>query len=225
MERQDHPTGTVPPGEQPYPAQQPWVATPPPYGPEHGTQPAAEPERPKWSTRRTGAVTAVAAAAVLAIGGVAVAHGGDSGSTGTTQDGGPGGAGRGAFPGAGTQAGLAGALHGTFVTESGGTYVTQLLQTGTVSAVSATSISVRSADDYAKTYTISSATTVNGGQSTVGAIQTGHTVTVIASEAGAAATVLDQSLTAGQGGPGGFPGGAPGGTTGQDGTTGQGTTT
>jgi hypothetical protein len=101
------------------------------------------------------------------------------------------------------------------------------MQTGTVSAVSATSISVTSADNYAKTYTISGATTVNAGQSTVSAIQTGHTVTVVASEAGAATTVTDQSLaTTGQGGTGGFPGGgaAPGaGTTGQGGTTSGGT--
>jgi hypothetical protein len=69
---------------------------------------------------------------------------------------------------------------------------------------------VTSADDYAKTYTISSATTVNGGQSTVSAIRTGSTVTVIASEAGAATTVTDPSLgTTGQ----------PGGTGQQGGTT------
>jgi hypothetical protein len=159
-----------------------------------------------------------------------VAKSGDSGTTPSTtqgpgggQQGGPGG---GRFPGGGlAQSGLAGALHGTFVTTAGdGTYVTRLMQTGEVTAVSSTSITVKSADDYTKTYALSGSTTVNGGQAAVSAIATGHTVTVVASEAGAASTVTDQSLaTAGQNGAPGA--GQQGGGTGQQGgSTGQGST-
>lgn len=186
---------------------QPWAAqpagTPPPAG-----APGPEPERPKWSTRRTGVVTAVAAAAVLAVGGIAVAYSGSdaNGDTATTQGpGGQGGGFPGGFPGGAGQAGLATALHGTFVTRAAdGSYVTQVMQTGEVTAVDATSIAVRSADGYAKTYTLSGSTTVNGGQAQLDAVETGHTVTVVASGTGAAATILDQSLLTG--GQGGFPG-------------------
>jgi hypothetical protein len=212
MERQDHPTGTMPP------AAHQWTA--PPYPPQQQpSQSPPEPERPKWSTRKTTAVTAVAAAAVLAIGGVAVAHSGGSDSSTSQGPGGGGGPGGGFRDGG---AGLAGALHGTFVTRSGGTYVTRLMQTGEVTAVSSGSMTVTSADGYAKTYTLSSSTTVNGGQSQVSVIETGHTVTVVASETGAATTVTDQSLaTTGQNG---FPGGAPNqASTGQD-SSGQGAT-
>ncbi|HEV7655876.1 MAG TPA: hypothetical protein VGP36_14250 [Mycobacteriales bacterium] len=203
------------------------AGTPPPAVPPYGTQPPAEPERPKWSTRKTATVTAVAAAAVIAIGGVAVAHSGSSSSTGTAQGGaggtGQGGPGGGGFPGGGTAAtGLTGALHGTFVTAAGdGTYVTRIMQTGQVTAAGATSVTVKSTDGYAKTYTLSGATSVDGGQAAVTDIATGNTVTVVASEAGAATTVLDQSLATTGTGPGGFPGG---GTGQQGGTTGQGTT-
>jgi hypothetical protein len=270
MERQDHPTGTMPPYHPEYAAQpesdettrahypghpgHQWTAPPPaagqqyvaqqparqpygaqpPTGPPYPPQPAGEPERPKWSTRKTTAVTAVAAAAVLAIGGVAVAHSGSDSGSSTSQGpgggfGGPGGTGGGPGGGALQGTGLTGALHGTFVTGSDGSYVTRVMQTGQVTAVSSTSITVKSTDGYTKSYSLSSSTTVNGGQSQVSAIETGHTVTVIAAESGAASTVTDQSLaTTGQNGQGGLPGagtgGAPGqGTTGQ-GTTGQGTT-
>ena len=214
MQRQDHPTGPMPPA----PPHQSTAAAPP-YPPQQ----VPEPERPKWSTRKTTAVTAVAAAAVLAVGGVAVANSGGSDS-GTSQ--GPGG-GQFGGPGGGFDsgaAGLAGALHGTFVTESDGSYVTRQMQAGEVTAVGSTSITVTSADGYTKTYSLSSSTTVNAGQSQLSAIKTGHTVTVIASGSGAATTITDRSLAgSGQNGPSGFPGGAPGqGPTGQDST---GTTT
>jgi hypothetical protein len=238
MERQDHPTGTgrptgtVPPGEQPEYQQagygtHPWTTPPPqaaaggtpPWDPRYGAAPA-EPERPTWSTRRTGVVTAIAAAAVLAVGGVAIAHSGDGSSTtqqGPGGQGGPGGGfgnggpgGQGGFPGGGaTGTGLAGALHGTFVTRSDGAYVTRVMQTGSVTAAGSTSITVRSADGYTKSYTLSSSTSVNGGQAQASSIATGNTVTVVATEAGAATSVLDQSLLSqsGTGPQGAGPGG------------------
>jgi hypothetical protein len=181
--------------------------------------PPAAPEKPAWSTKKTTAVTAVAAAAVLAIGGVAVANSGDDSGSSSSQ--GPGGfPGRGAAPAGG---GLTGALHGTYVAQADGSYVTRVFQTGEVTAASATSVTVKSTDGYTKSYTVSSSTSVNGGQSTAADIETGHTATVTATEAAAATSILDQSL-AGTGGGQGFPGGAPGqdgtgqGGTGQDGT-------
>ncbi len=213
--------------QPPRPTQPPYAGQPPGATPPYPPQQGGEPERPKWSTRKTTAVTVVAAAAVLAIGGVAVAHSGSDSGSGTSQGPGGGQGGPGGFPGGGAMpggAGLAGALHGTFVTGSNGSYVTRLMQTGEVTAVSSSTLTVKSTDGYTKTYTLSSATTVNGGQSQLSAVQSGHTVTVVASEAGAATTVTDQSLaTTGQNGQGGFPGGAPGGSTGQ-GSTGQGST-
>lgn len=220
------PPGTPPPGAQPPPTQPP-PTQPPGVQPPGAQPPAAGPDRPKWTTRRTTAVTAAAATAVIAIGGVAVARSGDSGTTaaqGTAAQGqqaGPGGT-TGQAPGGG--GGLASALHGEIVTQdTDGSYVTRLIQSGEVTAVSATSITVVSADDFSATYAVSADTVVNGGQSAIGDVATGATVSVTASEDKAALSIVDQSQT----GPGGFPGGGPGGQapgTTQDGTTQDGTT-
>ena len=144
----------------------------------------------RWSTRKT--VAAVALAAALAVGGgVAVAATGNDGSTAGAQTGGkvpggPGGmtgqGGQLAPPGgqqAGGPGGLANALHGELVVADGnGGYSTERIQTGTVSAVSASAITLKSEDGFSATYALDSSTTVAGG--TVGAVQTGHTVSLTA---------------------------------------------
>jgi hypothetical protein len=68
------------------------------------------------------------------------------------------------------------ALHGTFIVLQDGSYVTTHMQTGAVTAVDSSSISVKSDDGYAKTYVISSDT------ETADSVTTGTTVTVMATE-------------------------------------------
>ncbi|WP_415856889.1 hypothetical protein, partial [Sinomonas sp. G460-2] len=78
------------------------------------------------------------------------------GQNGTGQNG------AGGFAGPGnTGVGAAGqAVHGEYVVQRNGQYVTELEQTGTVTAVSSSQITVKSADGYVQTYAISSDTTV-----------------------------------------------------------------
>ncbi|MGX6606651.1 hypothetical protein ACWKSP_31685 [Micromonosporaceae bacterium Da 78-11] len=196
------------------------------------------------------------------------ASGGDSGSNTAATAGGPGGGQAAGGQASGGQdlggqamggqrgggmggAGTAAALHGSYVISDGsGGYTTQLTQTGTVAAVSTSSITVKSTDGYSKTYVISSSTTVDNGADKITDVATGHTVRVIAtgSDSAATATTITDSNIAStsqnstqqggiqggtqdgtqpgdtqQGGPGGAPGGQPGGTT-QGGTTQGGTT-
>jgi hypothetical protein len=149
---------------------------------------------------RTAVVAVVAAAAVAVAGGVALAA--TRNGSGTSAQSGPGAAGRPAGAGGGGPGGLAGSIaHGeVVVADSSGGYVTRLLQTGTVTAVSSTSITVRSADNYAVTYTVASGTTVDSGTDAIGAVATGHTVTILASTAKAAVTITDQNLASAAGG-------------------------
>ena len=180
-------------------------------GPIAGGTP--EPPKPKQGRIKTAIIAAVAAV-VLGIGGYAVANAVDSSNNSTSQNGGPGGGnfaggpggnngngmpGNGQFPGGGrgAGAGLTGALHGDFVASDGnGGYTTKRLATGTVSAVSSTSITVKSADGYTTTYAIGSSTTVNNGNSDVSSVKSGDTVTVVGTVSGSTATattITDQT--------------------------------
>ncbi|MFI7602559.1 hypothetical protein [Actinoplanes sp. NPDC049681] len=133
---------------------------------------------------------------------------------------------RGQFPGAGRGGGMAGALHGTYVVSDGsGGYVTQETQSGTVSKVGATSLTVKSADGYSRTYVVGSATVVDNGADKIADVAAGHTVRVVATTSGdtaTATTIVDSEPAAGttaQGGDqqGGFPGGPGGGLPGGNG--------
>jgi hypothetical protein len=153
---------------------------------------------------RTAVVAVVAAAAVAVAGGVALAAtrngSGASAQSGPGAAGGPSGASSFGGPG-GIVASVA---HGqVVVADSAGSYVTRLLQTGTVTAVTPTSITVRSADNYAATYTVASGTTVDNGTDAISDVATGHTVMILASTAKAAVTITDQNLASAAGG---FPG-------------------
>ena len=198
----------------------------PPPPPTWGT-PITVAERPRqpWSTRR---IVLSAAVAVLIVAGgtvgviAATSHasttagnGGPGGVGGP--GGGPGGFGGGRFGGGGPGAlGLANALHGDFVVNDNGTYVTDRLQTGTVSAVSATDITIASVDGYTQTYTINSSTSVDRGNDSISKVAKGNTVTVIAAVSGntaTATTIEDRSLSSANGangGNGGFGGPPPG---------------
>ncbi|MEV4134309.1 hypothetical protein AB0J72_19320 [Dactylosporangium sp. NPDC049742] len=124
---------------------------------------------------------------------------GAQGAQGGAPDGGQGG--RGAMGGGmGRGAGgLAGVMYGDFVAaDSNGGYITRRMQTGTVTAVSATSITAKSADGHATTFAVTSATTVSGG-GTIGDVQVGDTVTVVGTVTGdtASATAITATVPAG----------------------------
>ncbi|MEU0512540.1 MULTISPECIES: hypothetical protein [unclassified Amycolatopsis] len=164
-----------------------------------------QPPAPKWSGRKT-AIAAAVAVVIAAVGGVAIYAGTSSEAN---QQGGMGG-----FPGGGRMMGGAGgtasilreALHGDFTVSADGGYAIERFQTGEVSALSATSITVKSKDGYTQTYVIDSSTEKAGN------LATGSTVTVLAKVSGDTATAT--SITDGsaqQGFPGGQQGGFPGG--------------
>ena len=143
----------------------------------------------RWGLR--GTVTAIGVAAVIATGGGAAIYAATSGSVSTEsftrphQASGPSTIGvhsPGAQPVGGTS------LHGEFVVrDAAGGYTTVLTQTGTVTANSPTSITVRSDDGYSQTYVIAQ----EAGPSpaldqpvTVRATRDGQTSTVTAISAG-----------------------------------------
>jgi hypothetical protein len=181
--------------------------------PVWGAAPPAAPAQPKrWSAGRTAAVVAVAAV-VAAGGGYGISKLVDTGTANAATQG-PGGGfgagGGGGFGGRGGAGGIGGlmsALHGDFTVSDNGSYVTERLQTGEITAVSATSITAKSTDGYTQTYVIDSSTQVDNGDEQVSALKTGTTVTIIAKlsgSAGTATSISDQQMT--RGGFGGAPG-------------------
>jgi hypothetical protein len=104
--------------------------------------------------------------------------------------------------------GLFGAVHGQFVVpKSGGGYQTIDTQRGAVTAVSATSITIKSGDGFTKTYQVTSSTYVDAQRNGIGSVKTGHQAIVLATVSGGTATaarILDLALLpAFHGGPGG----------------------
>src|SRR6266496_512390 len=100
-----------------------------------------------------------------------------------------------------------GAVHGQFVVpRSGGGYQTIDTQRGSVTAVSATSITVKSADGFSKTYQVVSSTNVDAQRDGIATVKTGHQVMVTATVSGStdtAVSILDFNLLpAMHGGPG-----------------------
>jgi hypothetical protein len=115
-------------------------------------------------------------------------------------------------PGGAGMAGF-GTVHGQFVVaKPGGGYQTVDLQRGSVTAVTGSSITVRSSDGFGKTYQVPAAAQVNAQRNGIGSIRKGDQVMVIATVSGGTATatrILDFSLLPRQGGGaagGGWPG-------------------
>jgi hypothetical protein len=82
-----------------------------------------------------------------------------------------------------------GALHGEFVIpKSGGGYQTEDTQRGAVTAVSTSSITVKSADGFTKTYRVTSSTLVDAQRDGIGSVKNGHQVSVFATVGGGTAT-------------------------------------
>ena len=173
-----------------------WGETSPPRGPTTTPNPTPRPRR------LATVVISIVAAVVLVGGGIAVAKAVDSGSSGFSSQGGPGsgqfGPGGQGGPGGLGGNGLSGALHGDFVaSDSSGSYVTKRLQSGTVTSVSSTSITAKSADGYSTTFVVNSSTSVDNGVDAIGDVQTGDTVTVVGTVSGSTATatsVFDTTL-------------------------------
>lgn len=85
--------------------------------------------------------------------------------------------------------GMMGALHGEYVVEKdGGGYQTVASQRGEVTAVSKDSITVKSADGYSKTYTLTTDTLVNATRDGIDSVKTGNQVSVSAIVADGKAT-------------------------------------
>ncbi|MFG2038036.1 hypothetical protein [Dactylosporangium sp. NPDC048998] len=189
-------------------AQAPQYTTPAP------DLPPAAPAPPKASRMKT-VIVGVVAALVIGGGGFAVvkAAGGSSSTSQQAGQGGPGG-GFGRFDGGmGGANGLSGALYGDFTASDGnGGYVTKRLQSGTVTDVSTTSITAKSADGHTTTFKIGSSTTVDNGNDQVSDIKTGDTVTVVGTVDGStvtATTITDTTLNEANGQQGGGIPGAP----------------
>jgi len=94
--------------------------------------------------------------------------------------------------------GVFGAVHGQFVVpKSGGGFQTVDTQRGSVTAVSDTSITVKSADGFVNTYKVTSSTNVDAQRNGIGSVKKGHQVVVMATVSGSTATavtILDFTL-------------------------------
>jgi hypothetical protein len=96
----------------------------------------------------------------------------------------------------GMGSGVSAAVHSEYVVQENGEYVTKVAQLGTVSGVSSGSVTVKSADGFTRTYTLSSDTAVGSmlqrrqqpatGDLTVADIVTGATVRIVAAKDGSA---------------------------------------
>ena len=109
--------------------------------------------------------------------------------------------------------GLGGVIHGQLTEpKSGGGYQTVDVQRGTVTAVSSSSITVKSADGFTATYAVSSSTEVNAQAAGIGTVKTGDTVEVEATVSGdtaTAASIVDETSIRSSRGSFGFPAGPP----------------
>jgi hypothetical protein len=106
-----------------------------------------------------------------------------------------------------------GIVHGQVVVpKSGGGYQTLDVQQGTVTAVSSTSITVKSSDGYTATYAVTSNTTVDAKSAGIGSVKTGDTVDITATVSGSTATaasIMDSTALRAGRASFGFPSGPP----------------
>jgi hypothetical protein len=79
-------------------------------------------------------------------------------------------------------------IHGQATVPNGNGYETLAYQTGTVSTVSTSSITVKSADGFEQTYAVTSDTLVDAGRDGIGSVKQGDTVNVIATVSGSTST-------------------------------------
>jgi hypothetical protein len=112
-------------------------------------------------------------------------------------------------------AGFGGAIHGQLTEpKSGGGYQTVDVQRGTVTAVSPTSVSVKSADGYTATYAVTSSTEVNAQAAGIATVKVGDSVDLVATVSNGTATaasISDTTSIRASHGAFGFPVGPPSG--------------
>jgi hypothetical protein len=163
-------------------------------------------------------LTAVGVAAVIASGGTiavtsaaasdatsnqsgqAIPYGPDApGAPWHGESGGP----AGAFPGGPRLSGIGGTLHGEFVVADGTGTLVRRVQTGTVTAISSTRISVKSSDGFTATYAVQSGLDVTS-------ISSGTTVRVVATVSGNSVTATSINTARTPGAAGELPGTAGG---------------
>jgi len=88
--------------------------------------------------------------------------------------------------------GIGRVLHGQItVPKSGGGYQTLDVQDGTVTAVSTGSVTVKSADGFTATYTVTSKTVVDAEAAGIGSVKKGDTIVVTATVSGSTATAAN----------------------------------
>jgi hypothetical protein len=101
-------------------------------------------------------------------------------------------------PGFGGMGGRIPILHGQAVlSKPGGGYQTVAFQRGTVTAVSAGSITLKSTDGFTQTYTINGSTVVGAHRGGISSVKAGNTASVIATVSGktfTAARIIDWTL-------------------------------
>ena len=120
--------------------------------------------------------------------------------------------------------GLGGVLHGEAVVPDGEAYRDVAFQRGTVSAVSPTSLTVKSEDGFSRTYVLDADTVVDGTQGDASTLAEGDTVCVLADVDGSTATAtrVQERELGGAGvfgeGPGRWGGRGPHGPRGDDST-------
>ena len=129
--------------------------------------------------------------------------------------------GHGAGPMLGLGRGLGRVLHGEYTIDEGGTYKTIAVQTGMVTAVSCTSISVQSTDNLVQTYAVQPSTVVDSQANGISTVQKGDTVNVqavVQNSSRTATNIVDVTKVGASrkgfgfmpGAPGGGPGGSGG---------------
>ena len=103
-----------------------------------------------------------------------------------------------------------GGLHGEFTIKKpdGSGYQTVATQTGEVTAVSPSSITVKSEDGFSRTYSVDENTVVGSGRDGIGSVKTGDTVSIAGVVDGgkaSAAAVMDSTTLGNIAGHWGFP--------------------
>ncbi len=82
-------------------------------------------------------------------------------------------------------------MHGQFVIRKpGGGYETVDVQNGQVTAVSTTSITLKSADGFTKSYRVTSSTLVDAQRDGIGSVKVGNQASVQATVSGSTATAI-----------------------------------